>query len=620
MTAAVERNTLLRTRGSAHSRDRLEARSGVEGSAGSAGAKRPLVEIAGLSIGFRHANGGTPLVRNLDLTLHAGECVALVGESGSGKSLTARSLLGLAGHDAVVEAARFVIDGRDALEFGERDWRALRGTFAGLVMQDALVSLDPLRTIGAEVGEVLVHHRLLRTRKAIAARVQQVMADVGIPDPAQRARQHAHELSGGLRQRALIASAVAGQPALIIADEPTTALDVTVQVQVLAVLAERLKQGVGVLLISHDLSVVAGIADRVLVMHDGVVVDAGTHDEVLTNPRHPYTKQLLAARPSASSKGYRLGSARFVGVSGEGQPVEAQPAVKAAAEAVSIVREPLPPRHRDTSQTVLEVQGIGKRYRRPGTDSKERFTALEDVSFTVSAGEVVGIVGESGSGKSTCANIVLGLLEPDAGDVRLLGAKWNGHEVRERERTTLRTRLQYIPQDPLSSFDPRYTVRRLLEESLFTQRLSKPKTMERAVALLEQVGLSAAFLDRRPPSLSGGQRQRIAIARALAPEPALIVCDEPVSALDVYVQAQVLDLLAELQAKLGTALLFISHDLDVVQHISDRVLVFKEGRLIEQGEPEQVFGKPVHPYTRLLVSAVRGSGAAAKALEGAGVV
>jgi peptide/nickel transport system ATP-binding protein len=608
----------------------------TDGSVDTPAVKWPLVEIAGLNIGFRHANGGAPLVRDVDLTLHAGECVALVGESGSGKSLTARSLLGLAGHDALVGATRFLIDGRDALKFGERDWRALRGTFAGLVMQDALVSLDPLRTIGAEVGEVLAHHRLLRTRRAIAARVQQVMADVGIPDPAQRARQHAHELSGGLRQRALIASAVAGQPALIIADEPTTALDVTVQVQVLAVLEERLKQGVGVLLISHDLSVVAGIADRVLVMHDGVVVDAGTHDEVLTKPRHPYTKQLLAARPSASSKGYRLGSARFVGSTGEGQPAESvalteagshgagsrvapadttgaqapetRQTVTVAAGAVSILREPLPGRHRDTSHTVLDVQGIGKRYRRPGADSKERFTALEDVSFTVSAGEVVGIVGESGSGKSTCANIVLGLLEPDAGAVRLLGEKWNGHEVRERDRTALRTRLQYIPQDPLSSFDPRYTVRRLLEESLFAQGLSKPQTTERAVGLLEQVGLSAPFLDRRPRSLSGGQRQRIAIARALAPEPALIVCDEPVSALDVYVQAQVLDLLGELQARLGTALLFISHDLDVVQHISDRVLVFKEGRLIEQGEPEQVFGSPVHPYTRLLVSAVRGSG------------
>jgi peptide/nickel transport system ATP-binding protein len=549
--------------------------------------KAPLVDIAGLQIAFPHANGGAPLVRGIDLRLRAGECVALVGESGSGKSLTARSLLGLAGPGAQVSATRFVIDGRDALEFGERDWRALRGTFAGLVMQDALVSLDPLRTIGAEIGEVIAHHRLLRSRREIEARVQQVMTDVGIPDPAQRARQHAHELSGGLRQRALIAAAVAGQPALIIADEPTTALDVTVQAQVLAVLRERLQQGAAVLLVSHDLSVVAGIADRVLVMHDGVVVDAGTHDEVLHNPRHPYTRQLLAARPSASSRGHHLSSARFVSAS--------------ASTAAHIEREPLPARQVDRSRSVLEVSGIGKHYRSKGANG--RLTALEDVSFSIAAGEVLGIVGESGSGKSTCARIVLGLLAPDAGEVQLLGSRWNGKEIDESARRTLRTRLQTVPQDPLSSFDPRYTVRRLLEESLLSQAMSPSQTLARSVELLEQVGLSAAFLERRPLQLSGGQRQRIAIARALAPQPALIVCDEPVSALDVYVQAQVLDLLAELQAKLGTSLLFISHDLDVVQHISDRVLVFKDGRLIEQGDAAQVFARPVHPYTQALVSA-----------------
>lgn len=296
MSAAIGRDGLPSANDPVRAASEAAASLLVSESAHGIDARQPLVEIAGLSIGFPHANGGLPLVRDLNLTLHAGECVALVGESGSGKSLTARSLLGLAGPDAVVDATRFVIGGRDALQFGERDWRALRGTFAGLVTQDALVSLDPLRTIGAEIGEVLVRHRLLRKGREIAHRVQQAMREVGIPDPEWRARQYVHELSGGLRQRALIASAVAAQPVLIIADEPTTALDVTVQAQVLSVLEERLKQGVAVLLISHDLSVVAGIADRVLVMHDGLVVDAGTHDEVLTKPRHAYTKQLLAAR------------------------------------------------------------------------------------------------------------------------------------------------------------------------------------------------------------------------------------------------------------------------------------------------------------------------------------
>jgi len=559
---------------------------------------KKLVDIRGLTIRFPGANGGEPLVRGVDLSIHAGECVALVGESGSGKSLTARSLLGLAGPHALIDASQFDIDGRQALRFSEHDWRSLRGTFAGLVMQDALVSLDPLRTVGAEIGEVLVHHRLVRSRRERRERVHAVMQDVGIADPQHRANQYAHELSGGLRQRALIASAIAAGPALVIADEPTTALDVTVQAQVLAVLAARLEQGVGVLLISHDLAVVAGVADRVLVMHNGEVVDSGTAESVLNNPSHPYTRQLLAAQPSAQSRGHRLSSARFVTTVAAHGKADGN----IATNAPLIVREPLPPRRARSHKVVLQVEGIGKHYSRRGTHRGETFTALQDISFAVREGEVLGIVGESGSGKSTCANIVLGLVEPDAGNVEFLDTRWNGNGVSERSRRDLRPRLQYIPQDPLSSFNPRHSVAQLLEEALWSKRLSKPALLAKSVELLEQVGLSAEFLDRSPTSLSGGQRQRVAIARALAPEPALIVCDEPVSALDVYVQAQVLDLLAELQGRLHTSLLFISHDLDVVRHISDRVLVFKDGRIVEEGEVERVFAAPEHAYTKLLMS------------------
>jgi peptide/nickel transport system ATP-binding protein len=559
---------------------------------------KKLVDIRGLTIRFPGANGGEPLVRGVDLSIHAGECVALVGESGSGKSLTARSLLGLAGPHALIDASQFDIDGRQALRFSEHDWRSLRGTFAGLVMQDALVSLDPLRTVGAEIGEVLVHHRLVRSRRERRERVHAVMQDVGIADPEHRANQYAHELSGGLRQRALIASAIAAGPALVIADEPTTALDVTVQAQVLAVLAARLEQGVGVLLISHDLAVVAGVADRVLVMHNGEVVDSGTAESVLNNPSHPYTRQLLAAQPSAQSRGHRLSSARFVTTVAAHGKADGN----IATNAPLIVREPLPPRRARSHKVVLQVEGIGKHYSRRGTHRGETFTALQDISFAVREGEVLGIVGESGSGKSTCANIVLGLVEPDAGNVEFLDTRWNGNGVSERSRRDLRPRLQYIPQDPLSSFNPRHSVAQLLEEALWSKRLSKPALLAKSVELLEQVGLSAEFLDRSPTSLSGGQRQRVAIARALAPEPALIVCDEPVSALDVYVQAQVLDLLAELQGRLHTSLLFISHDLDVVRHISDRVLVFKDGRIVEEGEAERVFAAPEHAYTKLLMS------------------
>ncbi|KAB1071735.1 nickel ABC transporter ATP-binding protein NikE [Methylobacterium planeticum] len=541
-----------------------------------------LVDIRGLSIGFAASGSGAPIVRDIDLAIRAGECVALVGESGSGKSLTARSLLNLAGDGARVESRRFHLRGRDARGFREADWRRLRGTVTGLVMQDALVSLDPLRTIGQEVGEVLSEHRILRGRTAIAARVRDVLGKVGIPDPEVRSRQYAHQLSGGLRQRALIAAAIAGDPDLIIADEPTTSLDVAVQAQVLQVLAERVREGAGLLLISHDLAVVSGIADRVIVMREGRAVDSGPTADVLMRPRHPYTRQLIAAIPSAASRGRRLASATPVGPSG---PARAAP----------------PPRRGPGDVPVLEVRGIAKDYpTRPGIGrAGSTLTALTDVSFAVRAGEVVGIVGESGSGKSTCAKIVLGLLAPDRGAVRLLGQPWSG--IREPERRPLRPRLQYIPQDALSSFDPRYRVSEIIAANLAGLRpADRPG---RVAALLEQVGLRADLAGRHPRALSGGQRQRVSIARALAAEPALIVCDEPVSALDIGIQAQVLDLLGDLRDRLGTALLFISHDLGVIQHLADRVLVFHDGRLVEEGPVGEVLCTPGHAYTRTLLAA-----------------
>ncbi|WP_375464959.1 dipeptide ABC transporter ATP-binding protein [uncultured Methylobacterium sp.] len=558
----------------------------LDAQANGAGERPLLVDVQGLSIGFASAGAGAPIVQGVDLALHAGECVALVGESGSGKSLTARSLLNLAGDGAVVEARRFRIQGRDARAFREADWRRLRGTVTGLVMQDALVSLDPLRTIGQEVAEVLSEHRILCGRRAIDARVIDVLSKVGVPDPEIRARQYAHQLSGGLRQRALIASAIAGEPDLIIADEPTTSLDVTVQAQVLQVLAQRVRAGAGLLLISHDLAVVSGIADRVIVLRDGRVVDSGPTADVLTRPRHPYTRQLIAAIPSFASRGRRLGS-----------PTPSRP-VGRISERITVVRDPLPP-HQDR-RVVLEVRGIAKDYARtPGLGRRTHTTAaLDDVSFDVKAGEVVGIVGESGSGKSTCARIVLGLLAPDRGAVRLLGEPWSG--IRETERRRLRPRLQYIPQDALSSFDPRYRVSEIIAENLAGLRPADRRT--RTVELLEQVGLRADVVDRYPRSLSGGQRQRVSIARALAAEPVVIVCDEPVSALDIGIQAQVLDLLGDLRARLGTALLFISHDLGVIQHLADRVLVFHDGRIVEHGPVGEVLTTPADPYTRTLLA------------------
>ncbi|MFE9062020.1 dipeptide ABC transporter ATP-binding protein [Streptomyces violaceusniger] len=555
-----------------------------------AAAHRPLVEVDSLSVAFGGRTGTVRAVEDVSFAVHPGECVAIVGESGSGKSVTARSLVGLNGREAIPAATALRVDGRDALGFSQRDWRAVRGRFAGLVLQDALVSLDPLRTVGQEAGEAIRHHRL-EPRGRVRDRVLDTLRAVGMPDPERRIDAYPHELSGGLRQRALIASAIAAEPRLIIADEPTTALDVTVQRQVVQVLADRVTDGTGLLLISHDLAVVADIADRVLVMERGRVVEDGPAREVLRHPSAPYTRRLLAAIPTAASRGARLTGDR--------------PATAASAtSATSATVRRLPPGPGD--DVVLEARGLTKTYavRGPsGTGGRQRFTALDDVSFRLHRGEALGIVGESGSGKTTCADIVLALTRPDSGEVRLHGRPWSA--LTERERRASRRLVQYVPQDPLSSFDPRWTVGQVLAENIHREN-SRARRRDLAVAALERVGLSAGHLTRRSRSLSGGQRQRVAIARALMGEPEIIVCDEPVSALDVLIQAQVLDLIADLRAELGTSLLFISHDLGVVHHLTDRVLVFKDGRVVERGEVDEVFTAPSHPYTRELLASLPG--------------
>ncbi|MFC3981715.1 dipeptide ABC transporter ATP-binding protein [Streptosporangium jomthongense] len=526
-----------------------------------------LIEIEDLRVTFPRA--GVEAVRGVNLSIAEGECVAIVGESGSGKSVTARTLVGLTGQGATVTAGRFDVRGRDARRFGPRDWRRLRGRFAGLVLQDALVSLDPLRTIGAEIAEVLAAHDVV-PRAGRKEKVLELLDAVGVPEPGLRAGQYPHQLSGGLRQRALIASAIAAGPPLLIADEPTTALDVTVQAQILRLLAARRAEDTALLMISHDLAVVSSIADRVLVMKDGVVVEEGPTGRVLSAPERDYTRLLLAAVPSAASRGTRLSAIATGGVP---------------------LRTPLPERKVDHGSPVVEVRGLSAEY------GSRR--VVDDVSFEVHAGETVGVVGESGSGKTTVARLVMGLMRPVAGRVRLDGSPWS--ELSERERRPRRSVIQVISQNPLDSFDPRYTVGRLVAEPL------GGPGRERAAGvaeLLERVGLPADIAGRHPRALSGGQRQRVAIARALAPRPRVLVCDEPVSALDVSVQAQVLDLLGEIQAADGTALIFISHDLGVVHHISDRVVVMREGRVVEDGHVDEVFFLPRHDYTRELLGAV----------------
>ncbi|MEI7233705.1 ABC transporter ATP-binding protein [Pectobacterium carotovorum] len=555
-------------------------------SSSNAPAKTPLLRVENLSVTFPSPSGPIRSVKNLSFQVNAGEILALVGESGSGKSVTARTLVGLSGEGVDVQANAIELtrhDGSlcDLRYLTDRDWRAIRGREIGFVLQDALVSLDPLRKIGQEVAEPILTHRLL-PREQIPARVAELLTKAGIPDPENRAAQYPHELSGGLRQRALIASALAAGPQLLIADEPTTALDATVQKQVLKVFTALAQAGHGVLLITHDLAVVADVADRVIVMQHGALVEGGEARQILSAPTHPYTRKLLAAIPTASTRGKWL-----AGV----EPLQSGIAPSAASLAAN---------HASTDAIALTADRIAVSFKRP---DGSRMQAVNQVSLQIKRGETLGIVGESGSGKTTLGKVILALQKPDSGEIRLADNAWS--TLTERERRPLRARIQTITQDPLSSFDPQFTVAQILNQPLRLRRdLGDDEKQRRILTLLEYVGLTPDLLTRRPTALSGGQRQRVSIAQALASDPEILICDEPVSALDVTTQAQVLDLLVALQRQLGLTMLFISHDLGVVQHMSHRIAVMKDGDIVETGQVEQIFNQPQHPYTRLLLSTV----------------
>ncbi|MBA0163656.1 ABC transporter ATP-binding protein [Pectobacterium versatile] len=555
-------------------------------SSSDAPAKTPLLRVENLSVTFPSSFGPIRSVKNLSFQVNAGEILALVGESGSGKSVTARTLVGLSGEGVDVQANAIELtrhDGSlcDLRYLTDRDWRAIRGREIGFVLQDALVSLDPLRKIGQEVAEPILTHRLL-PREQIPTRVAELLTKAGIPDPENRAAQYPHELSGGLRQRALIASALAAGPQLLIADEPTTALDATVQKQVLKVFTALAQAGHGVLLITHDLAVVADVADRVIVMQHGALVEGGEARQILSAPTHPYTRKLLAAIPTASTRGKWL-----AGV----DPLQSGIAPSAASLAAN---------HANTDAIALTADRIAVSFKRP---DGSRMQAVNQVSLQIKRGETLGIVGESGSGKTTLGKVILALQKPDSGEVRLADNAWS--TLTERERRPLRARIQTITQDPLSSFDPQFTVAQILRQPLRLRRdLSDDEKQRRILTLLDYVGLTPDLLTRRPTALSGGQRQRVSIAQALASDPEILICDEPVSALDVTTQAQVLDLLVALQRQLGLTMLFISHDLGVVQHMSHRIAVMKDGDIVETGPVEQIFNQPQHPYTRLLLSTV----------------
>ncbi|TFB76527.1 ABC transporter ATP-binding protein [Cryobacterium glaciale] len=533
--------------------------------------------VRNLRVGFR----ADPVVRGVSFEIARGECLAIVGESGSGKSVTARSLLGLAGANARVSADRLELAGRNVLGLTDRAWRARRGKDVGLVLQDALVSLDPLRPIGREIADSLRLHTTLGAA-ARARRVLELLDAVGLPDPARQVQKLSGQLSGGERQRALIAAAIALDPPLLIADEPTTALDVTVQAQILALLEQITRAGTAVLLISHDLAVVSRIADRVAVMHDGLLVETGSSRQVLGSPRREQTRRMVAAIPADKPRGTRLSL------------------TLRAADAPSPPRVPIPSAVPPASTAVLEAIGLSRSFRRP---DGSRHLAVDDVSFALQRGTTLGIVGESGSGKTTTARLLLALLAPERGEVRVFGEPWSA--ASEKTRRGLRPSVGAIYQDALGSFDPRWSVAEILTDALgLLQRRRAPLTTARLVTLLDEVGLAAAVLPRRPLELSGGQRQRVGIARALAARPEILICDEPVSSLDVSVQAQVLDLLDDLQRERGLSLIFISHDLGVVQHVSDEIAVMRAGCLVESGPAARVFAAPQHPYSMQLLAAV----------------
>jgi peptide/nickel transport system ATP-binding protein len=538
------------------------------------GTGTPLLHVENLRVSF----GDTEVVKGISFTARAGRCLAIVGESGSGKSVTARTLVGLTGPGSHVSADRIDLAGIDLTRQSERSWRAIRGREIGFILQDALVSLDQLRLVGDEITEPLKLHGW-GTRASRRERAVELLGSVGVPEPEVKVRQRPYELSGGLRQRALIASAIALDPKLLVADEPTTALDVTIQAQVLDLLADSKARGRSIILISHDLSVVARLADEVIVMRGGEVLEQGPVHQVLHQPRHEYTQVLLDAIPSEHTRGIRLV-----------RPAESESGAQRT-------RQPV-----DRSSPVLEARHLTKAFR--GPDKVDR-TVVDDVSFQLFKGETLGIVGESGSGKTTTARIALALLQPTSGEVLLHGQQWSA--LTPSRRRPQRKRIGVIYQDPLSSFDPRWPAGRIITDALGTGSRppsSRAEARTRAIRLLEQVGLGEQHLESAPLRLSGGQRQRVAIARALAPEPEVIVCDEPVSALDVSIQAQVLDLLTDLQDELGVSYLFISHDLGVIHHMSDRILVMNEGRVVESGPADEVFDRPQDPYTQRLLTAL----------------
>jgi peptide/nickel transport system ATP-binding protein len=552
--------------------------------------EKNLLSVRDLRVSFRL--GKTQVVeavRGVSFDVPENSTVALVGESGSGKSVSAMAIVRLLPDNARIGAgSRIEFAGRQLLQDPEERLRALRGKDISVVFQDPMTSLNPVFTVGEQIAEVLQLHLGLSGRQA-ADRAEALLAEVGIPEPRARLGAYPHELSGGQQQRVMIAMAIACEPKLLIADEPTTALDVTVQRQILELIARlQQKHRMSVLFISHDLGVVGEIADRVVVMRAGEVREAGETARVFDAPQDAYTRALLACRPRLDARPRRL-------------PVIDDFMNGRAAAAAQPPRTPAP----TAGEPILEVRNLRKEYRlKTGLFAHKRIEAVRDASFTLGRGRTLGVVGESGSGKTTVGMMLMRLTEATAGEIR-----WRGEDLMKMSDARLmayRRKVQIIFQNPYASLNPRFAVGQILTEPMQIHGIggSDSERFDLALDLLRRVGLPADAIHKFPHEFSGGQRQRIAIARVLSMQPEVIICDESVSALDVSVQATVLNLLLDLQEEFGISYLFISHDLAVVKYMADEILVMSGGDVVERGEADTIYRNPQHDYTRRLLSAV----------------
>ncbi|MDQ0185829.1 dipeptide ABC transporter ATP-binding protein [Cytobacillus kochii] len=532
----------------------------------------PLLKIENLQVSFMSREKEFEAVKGVSFTVNKGETLGIVGESGSGKSVTARSIMRLLpSPPSLLKDGEIMFLGKDLVNASDQEMEAIRGKDISMIFQDPMTSLNPTMRIGQQLTETMLKHTKGLGKTQAKAEAIELLRLVGIPKPEVRFAQYPHEFSGGMRQRAMIAIALACRPKLLIADEPTTALDVTIQAQILNLMKHmQEKFGTAIILITHDLGVVAGMCDRVVVMKDGEIVEKGTTEEIFEHATHPYTLRLLNALPKLHEK------------------KKAKPAPRISEEINA--KEPL-----------LEVKALKQHF---DLGKGQVLKAVDDISFFIKPGETLGLVGESGSGKSTTGRAILRLNEPTAGEVLYQGIPVN--QLTAKEMKMMRRHMQMIFQDPYASLNPRFKVIDIIGQALDIHKLVKNKQerRKRVEELLEMVGLEKEHAMRYPHEFSGGQRQRIGIARALAVEPKFIVCDEPLSALDVSIQAQIVKLLEDLQQKLGLTYLFIAHDLSMVKHISDRVAVMFGGKIVELAESEELYANPQHPYTKSLLAAI----------------